>query len=411
MDGKRNLIRKLYLSGFTARVLGVSVIFAMAFSALPQSTAYAYDDAPGEAIIIEVEGQQLEQMAAPAPVSLFLPIAAKQYEPQPPTYPLPLGTVNLLSGPTVCGNESCYQIEVSCASVSRPEQATLKVGEPVSNTVEAGTILFATGWIGNYYWDEAVLVNLQLQRLSLAGLDPAQATGNNLDILNNLRAAGFRTVQLKWQRNWFEAETGHVEGMANLACKPATVTRWVYDNLHLQGEALPYCATGHSNGASEMAFGLTHYGLSDILSAVVLESGPNWSYIDHACLHDDAKYSNLHADQGERNTIDWGFGFPSDGTGACAVQDVTFRDTFRSASLVTNGWQYAYPHTMVAFVFGGDDNTTTAAQGQVYYDRLLRQGTPHLSMQVVSGAPHFVTTTTDGAQAMQSTLLTECALR
>ncbi|MEJ2601172.1 MAG: hypothetical protein P8Z00_22770 [Anaerolineales bacterium] len=314
--------------------------------------------------------------------TLYLPLMQKPASP-----PRPLGVTQLITGPVSCNNEQCYQIKVTCPNISQSIGATLMVGDPFISL--QGTILFFTGWTGTYYWG---------------------SEDENEEIIEHLRQAGYRTVEIKWSTNWFEAELGVPEGMGKLACRPATVVRWVYDNLHNQNQTVPYCATGHSNGASQLGYAITQYDLADIFTAVVFESGPNWSRIDYECLHNDPAYQSLYGNQGQRNTIDWGFGFNSNGTGPCATMDTSFQQNFQESSLAVNNWSFKFPNLKIAFIFGGDDTTSTAAQGKYFHDLLINNGNSNVSMTVVPGAPHFTTETPEGFQNMQDTLLDECKL-
>jgi pimeloyl-ACP methyl ester carboxylesterase len=297
-----------------------------------------------------------------------------------------LGKIKVLSGPTDCDGQACYQLSVSCPGVAQTEELTLKIGEPMGDPI-SGSVLFATGWDGTYYWDSA---------------------DQTAVIIQNLRAAGYRTIQMKWAHNWFKSRTGLTEGMAKLACRPATVAQWVYQQLHGRENDRPFCAVGHSNGASQFGYAVTQYGEYDLFSAVIFESGPNWSRIDSACLHDDPVNQALFADQDERNTIDWGFGFENNGSGACAQKNRILRSNFRSASLAFGSWPYSYPELKIGFIFGGDDSSTTAAQGMYYHDLLIASQTPNVTLKVVPGAPHFVTETPEGTQAIEDTIIELC---
>jgi hypothetical protein len=62
-----------------------------------------------------------------------------------------LGVAQLLSGPVDCEEQQCYQLKVTCPNLNQSFDATLKVGDPFSD--QRGTILFATGWTGTYFWD------------------------------------------------------------------------------------------------------------------------------------------------------------------------------------------------------------------------------------------------------------------
>lgn len=387
------MLKKIPSTPFRMVVILLAIVFELIFgitqSALSQSNSFM---------------TALEVSEAKTASSVFVPMLVG-----PPPDVRPLGTVYVYPGSSQCSGGVCYQIEVECPQISRAEEATLRVG---GSSGSAGTILFATGWTGSYFWGGESTVSSLLMRdgFFFDGVDLNAVLNNNQDILHNLQEAGFKTVEIKWQRNWFQAELGEPEGMGRLACKPATVAQWVYDNLHDQGDSAPYCATGHSNGASQMAYAISQYGLTDILSSVVMEGGPNWTYIDHACIHDDPNYSHLYAESGERNTIDWGFGYPNNGAGPCATQDVSWRSQFKEGSIGYGNWDYSYPKTMVAFVVGGDDNTKTAAQGDEFYDLLVQKGSPLISWELIPGAGHGVTEIPEGAQAMEDTLLNTCQL-
>jgi hypothetical protein len=306
-----------------------------------------------------------------------------------PFLSLVLGEVTIVSGPTPCDLDECYTIEVNCEQLSHPRQATVKIGAPTGASTSRGTIVFTTGWVGDYWWDAA--------------------TPSNGTIVNEIRAAGFQTAQIKWQQNWFLAD-GEPEGFGALACRPATVIRWIYDNLHEAASEQAFCATGHSNGASQLAYSMVRYGISDIFSMVLFESGPNWSRIDHSCIL-NTEHPELFGDVNEQNTVDWAFGSPNDGTGPCARQDTTQISSFRSASLADTNWSYIFPNTMVVFAFGDSDTTTTASQGKYFHQALLDAGTPLLAMSTVPDAPHFLTEVPAGTELVKTQLLSECRVR
>jgi hypothetical protein len=229
--------------------------------------------------------------------------------------------------------------------------------------------------------------------------------------LNELRAAGFRTVQIRWGANWFGGAFQQLEGQAKLACRPASVARWVHDNLAANPSGTAFCASGNSNGASQLSYALAQYGLADLFSAVELDGGPNWSRLDYACLQDDPTYQSLWFPLSERNIADWSFGYPYAGTGPCATQDIASRDKFQEASIAYGAWKYYYPKTMVWFLFGELDNTTTAAHGKFFHQYLEQKGTPLLQMDIISGTDHIVAETPNGANAIRDVLINECRVR
>ena len=296
--------------------------------------------------------------------------------------PRALGKLEVLSGPIPCGEQECYGIEVSCPGVAAPEQGWLKVGSGAE--FPKGTILFTVGGPGTGL-------------LERSGPEASR-------ILNELRAAGFRTVQLDWRGGWLFSSPGEEAGLARLACRPATVARWVYDNLHEETPTGGFCATGNSGGAMQVSFMLTHYGLEDILSAVVPTGGPPLARLDLFCLEDESSFER--PDYGAL-IADAGFGFPSDGSGPCSRGDASFRERLREGS-VSLGGDYFYPKTLVWFLFGEEDSPRTIQQGKTYYDRLVAEGSPLVGMEILPETPHGVHRSQEGADRIRDVLLNEC---
>ena len=157
--------------------------------------------------------------------------------------PRQLGKVEVLSGPVQCADGTCYEIRVTCPEVAAPARARLKVAAPLTTSAR-GT----------------------------------------------MSGAGFRIVQLQWIDSWLVAAPGKEEGHVRLGCRPATVARWVYDHLHEPATSSAFCATGNSGGAAQVSYMLSHYGLKDILAAVVPTGGPPMGRLDRACDPDDPAY-------------------------------------------------------------------------------------------------------------------------
>ena len=216
-------------------------------------------------------------------------------------------------------------------------------------------------------------------------------------------------MQIVWRANWFDAARGEVARQDRLACRPATVARWVYDNLRTPDT--PFCGAGHSNGASQFAYMLSRYGLADLFSLVLLESGPNWARLDRGCLWNDPRARPLWMHHTERADVDWAFGVFEGRVGPCAQQRAELRAAFEQASLELGGWEFFYPHTLVWFVFGGLDMTPTAAQGRLFHDRLEQALTPFLRTDTVADAFHFTTDTPEAEELIRDIFLDECVAR
>ena len=82
---------------------------------------------------------------------------------------------------------------------------------------------------------------------------------------------GFMTVGIQWEGpGIWDGDSRTI----TLACRYATVARWIYDNLHEGGERTLFVAQGGSGGAAQIAFGLAHYGLDEIIDLANLGGGP-----------------------------------------------------------------------------------------------------------------------------------------
>ena len=300
----------------------------------------------------------------------------------------PLGEAKLLSGPDKCGDYDCYEVEVSSPQLAETDKALLTVGEPETST-SRGTILFMEGGNGTALW--------------------VSRSEDASRIIEELRTAGFRTVQLKWERGWLRGAPGQSEGPARLASRPATMIRWVYDNLHQQGDDCAFCATGHSGGSMQISYTLTHYGQADIFDAVVLSGGPPLGRIDLGFIQDDPNNEQLWFPDNTANIVDPSFGFPSDGTGPCARKDASFRKQFQDASVSYGNWDYVYPKTLVWFVLGERDNWIP--QAMTYYERLLLEESPLVRIDTVPNAGHRIHSRKEGAEMIRDIMLKECRHR
>ncbi len=312
----------------------------------------------------------------------------------------PLGKTEVLSGPVRCDGGDCYDIRVICPEVAAPARARLKVGGAGSNSPR-GTILFTTGPEGTALYE---------------------SRGESRRTVAGLAAAGFRTVQLQWIDGWLFGSPGKEEGHVRLGCRPATVARWVHDHLYEPTASSAFCATGHSGGAAQVSYMLSHYGLKEILAAVVPTGGPPMGRIDRGCSPDDPAYIESEL---MRKLIDAGFGFvpagdprtinPNDvpGIGPCSRGDISFREKFRQASVASGEGDYVYPRTMVWFVFEGIDNDAhAAALGATYYELLVKSGSPLVGKTVVPGVDHGrLIRSRDGAEKIRDVLLNECRSR
>ena len=99
-----------------------------------------------------------------------------------------------------------------------------------------------------------------------------------------LIAAGHIVVDVQWSNNvWYSAAPGELAGPEALACRPATVMRWVHDNWLPTG--VRYAVIGSSAGSSAVSYSLTTYGLDSLVQLLVPISGPPHARLTYNCLN------------------------------------------------------------------------------------------------------------------------------
>lgn len=220
--------------------------------------------------------------------------------------------------------------------------------------------------------------------------------------------AGFRLVRVQWKTNWWEGAS-ETEGFAALACRPATVTDWIADNL--VDDDRPLCVEGGSGGAAQLAYGLTHYGLEEKISLAVPWTGFWMGRIDLGCLDDDPRNAELHYGEMARRAIDVSYGHTGEEDGPCTTRDERFRARFAEASLSVDADLY-HPHTLVWHVLAGADDLGALGQGLTYANAMLRAGSPHVRVDVLPGLLHGFRGPTDaGRRKVRDVVLQECVLR
>ena len=230
--------------------------------------------------------------------------------------------------------------------------------------------------------------------------------------LKRLRSRGFQTVEVLWEDRWLDGAPNAHEGQVKLACRPATVARWIYDNLHASGADGAFCATGNSGGSAQVSYMLSHYKLGKILDAVVPTSGPPMGRIDQGCF--DQQNRELPAftyGSTPRQAIDrsWGY-YRNDGP--CARRDESFRKRFKKNSVAARKLKkYVFPNTMISFVFGEDDNSSAVGQGVIFYERLVEAGTPLLEISEAKKTPHPAPSSKQGAGMIHDVLVDHCVVQ
>jgi hypothetical protein len=188
-------------------------------------------------------------------------------------------------------------------------------------------------------------------------------------------------------------------GLANPMCAYAHIVRWVHDTVADVPTTL--CAQGNSGGATQNAYGLGLYGLSDIVDMAIMTSGPNYSKMDDFCF--DPEYP-AYGGPGFGENID--FFHAWDVWEPC--RSSIPRDWHVTAldidSLVSDTQPRVlhYPTTKANFIWSeGDSNF---GRGKVFHDAI----TSAKDYYTIEGSVHGLDRTEEGAQIVRDLMLTEC---
>jgi hypothetical protein len=253
-----------------------------------------------------------------------------------------------------------------------------------------GVVMFFSGGAGTEWW---------------AYTPPA------LDFLNGLRRDGFTVVQVRWIDPWLVAAPGEQAGPARLACRPATTIQWVHDNLYVslsnpglkKGEC-GFCITGQSGGASQVSYALSHYGLEDIVDAVIPTGGPPHAALAKGCLRNPGEDAYWFASPGPAFVIDLSYGYR--GNGPCSRHDPAFTARWQQDSVDTGGSDYVHAgKTRIHFILIAGDPTVAPAHALDYAARLRpAPASPWVTVQSVPGTEHEIVRSPEGLAALGEAL-------
>ena len=92
----------------------------------------------------------------------------------------------------------------------------------------------------------------------------------SIDMIATFTGDGLTVVQLRWDPPgiWGGPQA------RTFACRASTAMKWINDTLHSGGRSRLFAGQGTSGGASQIAFGLAHYGLGEFLDLANLGGGP-----------------------------------------------------------------------------------------------------------------------------------------
>src|SRR5262245_33999299 len=272
------------------------------------------------------------------------------YEPHREPTQLALGTVTT-QYTVPCGDSfpegaMCTRVTVSCPGLAEAD-ATVAVAEPAG--VPISTVILHNGSGGTTVFDNGF---------------PAA-----------LLARGVRVVQPVWVTDWPVPAGGKVS-----SCRPATLFRWVFDNVHEGDRFRGFCALGHSGGSAAIAYSLSFYGLGDVIDFALLNSGPPMARVDYGCEPDlytggpryvcpsipVAPYAYESSRLEEINRIE-ATATCGDPYGDSSAED---QSRWTSDSVVSPGGVYDYPRTPLSFYYCSTDPNSAVGLGSFYIEQV-----------------------------------------
>jgi hypothetical protein len=307
--------------------------------------------------------------------------------------PMPIGVLQLLPDQPSCiaGYRCKVFVVEGCANLQAEMKGTMAQAGPAKGVSPRGMVVFFKGGEGAGWWNSGD---------GIAG-----------SFLSNLRQQDrFVTVQVHWSSAWYAASFHEDAGQAHAACRPATVVRWIHDNLYVPlkitrgpGEC-GFCITGNSGGSSAVAYALSHYGLEGLLDAVISTSGPTMSSIDKGCL---PEYPEYNFTEWSTPQMDRAFGYFDEinDPGPCIRQDRTKILRWQEESIVAGARDLSYPTVRVEDIIGGLDSTPAPYQAGDYRDALQLDPTNHFTWTLVPDMHHTIQSSPSGLNALEVALL------
>ena len=299
--------------------------------------------------------------------------------------PLPLGTFTLGSVETTdCSTSitgwTCSNFSVSCPST---ENFSGFLAVKLSTApIKAGMVVHYSGDDGALWWDGS-----------------PNPTIFSPTYFNNLLAAGYDVVQVKWSANgWTFAQPGVQTGQKLLSCRPATVAKWVHDNLWTPGSR--FILTGSSGGSSQVAYSMLYLYSPNIVDLLIPDSGPVMADIFDGCV------TGGIYDYGAKATlIDQSYGYP-DGTGPCVLHDASYAAIWNANSNETCGPTLLYPPTVIHMIEGAIDTSSGPEHAAKYRDALIAVGQP-VQYEVVPGMGHGAIKYATGKAALEAAIFAD----
>jgi Bacterial Ig-like domain (group 2) len=305
--------------------------------------------------------------------------------------PDPLGSVSAASDTCsgVVSGTNCYSMTVSCPGVASAH-ALAKVTAPAGTP--KGTVLFIGGGGATGYYEGYTF---------------------GASIVTSVVHAGYTGVQVSFPDLSLGWLTGP-GGTRKLACLPATVARWIFDNVHQSGALAPLCVHGESGGASVIAYSLSHYGMAAFFSMVEPAGGPPFARIDNGCLCNQPSVTgpcsaNLIPQCYETDVqafVDTTYNAPL--CTQAAAGDITNAALFLHDSILSGpDAQLSFPNTDVHQLFGDADLTAAVPEGYQWSQAI----TSKRATECVIGSGHSMPNFASAATKIVDDLVAGCHLQ
>lgn len=298
-----------------------------------------------------------------------------------------IGTVQEIDPPAECEADRCTRLEVTCSGAIEPAVVELLINREESD-VHRGTVVFTSGGRGKVLWSE---------------FSTYAAT-----VIDRLERDGYRTVQTRYESSW-PTGTDLSEGLHNLACRGATIYKYIHDT-YAADQA--FCATANSGGSSLLAYAMSHYGLDPIFDLAVPSGGPTHSRVDHGCLGGTTtKEEELEYPFNSKASVDESRGFDREvELGTCEEEVEADRGVFEEMSIVLSGLDFSYPDTRIHLVTGEDDTLGSGVpQSTSYFHRVRDEGGNDISRVTVRNTGHKVPKFKEGAIEIYNAILDFCS--
>jgi hypothetical protein len=314
----------------------------------------------------------------------------------------------------------CSTYRVRCSGGVLPNRLAEVRRTIPADGIEAGSIVFVGGGLGTSWWgnkraDENP--NPLVEELARVARDK---------VMVPLLDDGYQMLEYRWIQDggWLESISNNGDpadenawlGLKAASCRPGNLIRRLRELFDPDptGDVFPFCATGQSGGAVQLAYSLTYQNGQSYLDSVVLTSGPTFTDIAFGCQEIGAcSPPNPHPGcyGGEQECfIDQAYGndephvdcrTPAMSVGPCETpngDEPAWLDQANLDGLVPNPTDmndepdHTYPFG-VHFVFGQTDLGEAPPQGLKYRQALWDGGVNPLtetSCKSLVGVPHGV---------------------